>query len=422
MLSLTPLSSVLSLFTSQYSRLNTILRLIPALLLGALFLSMVYDSDTGSRTVVMRYFLFGYTGLVAFILPYISFPEQQNTLVRILNLSPREIFRLYIIRHRMIWGIPAFLILVIAFGSHAGELFNEFTDRFGLLLYGLLFLSGIYAYAASVYLKVGPDSQKWNEGKKGMKTRQRFAEYGKYPLDPGSVPSMIASVKITVIGMMAVVMGAAMYGWTGFPGELSAAFFICLFGGYSILKSATHADRYFYHTHAFFSEFFGTGPGHSSERMPLQVHQLWWIPLRWKTHSWALMLELDRRIPAGRILALGHLFVWVLAYQGPDESVLLITWILFAAFHHSLLIFTSDESLAPRWWLRYLDRSIHWSLSRFWVQVRWMLPLALSMVVMMGVFGVFTWMYIGWVLILYLVAGIFAAMLTTFNQERRWNA
>ncbi|MEX0769240.1 MAG: hypothetical protein WD035_00805 [Balneolaceae bacterium] len=420
--SLTSLPSVISLFTNQPSRLNTILRLVPALLLGTLFLSMVYFSDTGSRTVVMRYFLFGYTGLVAFILPYISFPEQQHTLVRILNLSSRKIFRLYIIRHRMIWGVPAFLILVIAFGGHTVELFNEFADRFLLFLYGLLFLSGIYTYAASIYLKVGPDSQKWNEGNKGMKTRQRFAEYGKYPLDPGSVPSMIASVKITVIGMMAVVLGATMYGWAGFAGELSVAFFIFLFGGYSILKPAEQTDRYFYHTHSFFSEFFGTGPGHSSEREPLQVRQLWWVPLRWKTHSWALMLELDRRIPAGRILALGHLFVWVLAYQRPDERVLLMIWALFAVFHHSLLIFTSDESLAPRWWLRYLDRSIHWSLSRFWVQVRWILPLALSMAVMKGVFGVFAWMHVGWVLILYLTAGILAAMLTTFNQERRWNA
>lgn len=409
-------------FTSDPSPLATVFRLIPAVLLAFLFLSMVYSAGTGGRTVVMRYFLFGFTGLVAFILPYVSFPEKQNSLIRLLNLPPCQMFRLYIERHRMIWGISALLVFVMALGGNPGELLDEIAGRLLLLLYGFLFVTGIYAYAASVYLKVGSDSQEWNEGSKGLRTRRQFAEYGKYPLDPGSVPSLLASVKIALAGMMGVVIGAMGYGMAGIAGELAVALLVCLSGGISAAKLAGQTDRYFYHTNAFFSEFFGTGPGHTSEREPLQVRQLWWIPARWRTHSWALMLELDRRLPAGRILALGHLFIWVLAYQRPDEIVLLISWTLFAALHHALLIVTTDEHLAPRWWLRHLDRSIHWSLTRFWMQVRWMLPLAVSMTVMKGIFGVFTWPEIGWVLLLYLLSGVIAAFLTSLNHERRWSS
>ncbi|MEX2600560.1 MAG: hypothetical protein WD355_02860 [Balneolaceae bacterium] len=399
--------------------LNRFLFVIPALLAGLLFASMVSGAESGERLIVLRYFLFGYSGLAAFILPYLSFPDRRTPLIQIVNLSPTSILKLYLKRHSFLWATGLLLVLVIACGNP----FIALPDpaQAGMTaLGGVLVLAGVYLFAAARYLKSGTDSQLWKEGGRGEKTKKWLADVGKYPVDPGSVPSLLNSVVISLFGMLGVVAGAAAGGYAGVAGEALVALLIFLYGVRSIIQLRATADHHFYHSNAFFYEFFGEGRSGQVDREPIRVGQLWWIPTRWKVHSWALMLELDRRIPSGRLIGIGHLFVWVLAYQRLAEPVLLVVWILFALSHHSLLIFTTQEALAPRWWLRHLDRAEHWAATRFWIQVRWLLPLLISIIVMKSLFGIFSWQDVWLIALVYLASGALFALVAGALHERRW--
>ncbi|MEX1062219.1 MAG: hypothetical protein WEC12_01335 [Balneolaceae bacterium] len=391
----------------------------PALILIVLFVSVVHDYSLERRLVMMRYLLFVLSGILAFILPYISFPDSASRLFQLANLPSGRLIKEYIGRHRVVWGTGAMLIVVTALADERG-LTADFPGQLMLLGYGILFLAGIYLYASCCYLKIGKNSQEWQEGEKGRNIRRQLAEIAKYPIDPGSIPSLISSVKIALLGMMAVVAGALAFGAGGPAGEFMAALLLFLFGLNRIYAVRRYADRFFYQTQAFFSEFFGVAGGPDSEQEPLKAEQLWWIPPRWKVHGWALMLQMDRKMPSGRFVAAGHLFIWILAYQDAGSALMLISWILFGILHHGLLLLTASPDIAPKWWLRNLDSPGNWSAVRLCIQVRWLLPLMLSMSIMKGLFSLFNWTDLGLTAGIYLLAGAVISLLISYRYERRW--
>lgn len=406
-------------FPHKQSLFNRVLLTVLALLLGGLFFSMFSESDSRERMFALRLTLFALSGIIAFILPYLSFPDRHSGQFQILNLAPSVIHEAYFRTHRAFLMIVCIVLLMVTLGDIRG-LFGIESVQLVQFLYSCLFTSGLYMLAAADYLKIGSKSQQWREGDGGGVSRPWLGEITQAQVAPGSVPSLIISVKIAVIGMMGVVTGAWLSSFFGFPGELSVAILLFAVGIWKFIILRQQADRYYYQTNAFFGEFFGTGSSSDLGREALAVRQLWWIPKRWKAHSWALMLELDRRIPSGRIIAVGHLFLWIMAYQGQNSVDMLYLWAGFAVCHHALLLFTASESLAPIWWLRHLDSGLHWVLSRFWAQVRWVFPVAVGMGVMKVLFGYFTWAAIGWVCLLYLVSGALISLILSLQHERRW--
>jgi hypothetical protein len=405
--------------TKKNTWADRLLFILPALLIAFLIVAIAHDYDFDSRVVMMRYLLFALSGLFAFILPYISFPDPSGKLYQLGNVNGRQLAKLYLTRHRPLWGICILIIIATALADSRGVT-NEFIDQVFLMFYGLFFLCGIYLYASFRYLKIGKDSQEWQEGVRGLHVRKRLAEIAKYPVDPGSIPSLINSVVISLIGMLGVVAGAIAFGFSGLLGELLFSFLLLLFGITRFKSLQDITDRLFYQANAFFNEFFGVSAGPESDREPLRIDQLWWIPSRWKANSWGLMLQMDRKLPAGRYIAVGHLFVWVIAYQDAGRTAMIASWLLFAVIHHGLLMLTSVQTIAPRWWLRTLDKPIHWIIGRFWIQVRWLLPLMVSMWVMKWLFGVPQWQDLGVVFITYLLAAVLISAIISFRHERYW--
>ncbi len=367
----------------------------------------------------MRYLLFTLSGVFAFILPYISFPDRNSKLWQIANLSRKQLFHRYLEHHRSVLLAAGAVVLVTALADSLG-ITNEMVGQFVLLTYGMFFMIGIYLFSASRYLSIGRESQQWQEGVKGRKVRKRMADMAKYPMDPGSIPSLIASVVIALTGMLAVVIGAFAFSIGGVVAESAIGLLLFLWGMKSSARKRGQADRHFYETNAFFGEFFGVSSGAQASREAVKVDQLWWIPGRWKAHGWAFMTQMDRKMPAGRFIAVGHLLIWVLAYQDVGRTLLIACWALFAVAHHGLLMLTMNEAVAPKWWLRNLDSPLHWIFSRFWAQVRWVLPLAFSMLVMRWLFAVIQWEDIGFTLLIFLMAGGILSIFISFRYERKY--
>lgn len=398
---------------------DRLLVLLPALLLASLFTAISHDYEYNNRLVMMRYLLFAYSGLFAFILPYISFPDPDKNLYQLGNVNSRDLLKSYLVNHRPVWGVCVLLLIVVALADSRG-ITGEFISQLTLLVYSILFFTGIYLFASYRYIKIGKDSQEWQEGERGRQISLQLADLAKYPVDPGSIPSLINSILISLLGMLGVVTGALFFGFAGPPGELLIAFLFFLFGMNRFYSLKEIGDRCYYQTNAFFSEFFGLASGPGSGREPLKVDQLWWIPGRWKPNSWGLMLQMDRKLPAGRYIAVGHLFIWVIAYQDAGRFVMLSSWALFAILHHGLLFLTATSSIAPKWWLRIIDKPLHWIASRIWVQARWLLPIMLSMTVMKWIFELFTWQDLGWVAMLYVFSGAVIATIVSFRHENIW--
>lgn len=362
--------------------------LLPAvlLLLTGIAVSVSAGTDLESRVVTIRMLLFLSAALFAFITPYAAFPDRNAPLMQMGNVESSELFRVNLSHFAILYfgGIWLFLNMIfIDIHTPLEQLLNKLV----LFLSASAFYSGLLLFSLSRFLRIGSDSQQWQEGVKGANVRRILAEVFKYPMDPGTIPSMWNTVLITLIGMMGVLFGAMLSDAFGLYGEAIPALIILVLGLMLSFKVRSATAGFYYQTNAFFREFFGADLKGQDQIEPLRQHQLWWVPVPIKMHVWAMMLQCERKIPAGRIIIAGHFLIWLLAYQQPATGVILGAWLLFSLFHQFLLFFTIDESIAPVWWNRYMASPTTWFFVRFWMQLRWLLPLGVSMFLMEWLFA-----------------------------------
>lgn len=359
-----------------------------ALLLLAVSAGLVWAGDYSfnDRVVTLRYLLFALSGLAAFITPYLLFPDPGVTLVQLANLNKARLIR-YIVSGYMSWQWPLLVLIAFIILGDIQAPFSDLPEKFMYVLYGIFLFGGLNLLSLSRYLRSGSDSQFWQESDKGLRIRRQVADYMKYPLDPGSIPSMINTIAVSVTGMLAVVAGAFLGDLYGSPGELMAGTAVLIVGLVSFSQMRVKTDRHYYATNAFFNEFFDSGAGNESTVERRKADQLWWVPPGLRAGVWQFLQQIDRKIPAGRAVMAGHFFIWFVAYQRPGEEFITVLWITFGVVHHLFILLTMQKTMAPQWLLRWIDSAFNWFLIRFWMQLRWLLPLFISMNAQLFVFG-----------------------------------
>lgn len=344
------------------------------------------DYSFNDRVITLRYLLFALSGLAAFIIPYLLFPDPVVTLVQLANLNKGRLIR-HIVSGYMIWQWPLLMLIASIILCDIQAPFGGLQEKLLYALYGIFLYVGLNLLSLSRYLRSGSDSQFWQESDKGLRIRKQVADYMKYPLDPGSIPSMINTIAISVTGMLAVVAGAFLGDLYGGPGELAIGTAVLFIGLISFSQLRIKTDRHYYATNAFFNEFFDSGTGNESTVERRKADQLWWVPLGLRAGVWQFLQQIDRKIPAGRAVMAGHFFIWFVAYQRPGEEFITVLWIIFSVVHHLFILLTMQKSMAPQWLLRWIDSAFNWFLIRFWMQLRWLLPLFISMNAQLFVFG-----------------------------------
>lgn len=339
-----------------------------------------------SRIVTIRYFLIVLSGLLAFIVPHIFFPDRHMPLYQLGNLSGKAISKL-LVKKFTLYSFPVYIAFPLIMFA---DLQNPSANLSIKLIYtfvALLFYTGIGYLSLFRYVKSGEDSQFWKESEKGRNMRRKIADYLKYPLDPGAIPSLINTVWVTFVGIGAVTL-AAYFGNVFDPlFEGAAALAVFGFGFLQMKRTGKKIDRYFYSTNAFFREFFGETLKGDEVTEQRTVEQLWWVPGSLKAHVWQFILQQERILPAGRLIAAGHGAMLFIAYQRPDETFITWLWILFAILHHLLIALTFRADVSPPWLLRWMAGRKTWLAARFWIQVRWILPLLTGMNVQYFLFG-----------------------------------
>ena len=357
---------------------------VTAVILGGLYWTGM--EPIGESVLTQRMFLLFMSALAAFITPFLLFPDKRTGLLQLGNISGLAMNRYILSRSGKLFYLPLLLIFIFCFG----EIQYPLADLELKLLYflqGAVMLMGLWLLAAGRYLNSGTSSQFWKESEKGRELRKFAAEYLKYPVDPGSMPSLLNTILITFAGMLAVAFGAAFSQAWGAWTELIPAVILLAGGFISFRKAVQNPEANFYRTNAFFNEFFGETVSGAEARVPVTINQLWWVPARIKSTVWAMLLQLDRKLPAGRLILAGHLLVWIISYQRPGTGVMLTVWTLFALMHHSIQFISLSDQFVPGWWRRWIASGLNWMVSRFWMQFRWLLLLTASMWVNGFIFG-----------------------------------
>jgi len=363
--------------------------------------SWVYDLPMEERVITARYLILAAAGFIAFITPYLLFPDSNSKLIQLGNISGSRLLRYLSFKTNRFYKYPYLFILVLMFADFS----SPFDQLFTKLIYSVYILSmvaGLHFIALYAYLKVGPQSQFWQESEKGQELRRKIAEYAKYPIDPGAIPSLINTVVIAVLGMVLLVIATVLGNAFGPLPEFLTGLLLLTGGLILFFRFSTVPEKRYYQTNSFFSEFFGDTDGEDSITARRKVNQLWWVPSIIRTNVWQFLQQTDRKLPAGRVVTAGHILVWLVAYQKPDSQFMLGVWTVFAISHHLFILQTMQTSFSPTWLLRWMGSLKSWFFTWFWMQIRWILPLFVSMTTQLFIFGVPGWEEQLFVLLIYL--------------------
>jgi len=360
--------------------------------------------------------LFFGSALIAFITPYLLFPDSYAVILQLGNRRAGGIFRHMLKRTETVWSGAIVVIGAVCFG----DINSPLTDLGIKALYfatGTLFFSGLMGISISRYAQSGEKSRFWKESERGRNLRANMGEYLKYPIDPGSIPSFVNTVIVGGLGMIGVSAGAALYGVYGPVFESAPALIFVVLAVILMIRLQSDAVRNFYSTNAFFNEFFGETIAGKEAESRIQVDQLWWVPGSIKSHVWAILLQLDRKFPAGRVLFVGHLLIWLLSYQRPAEQTMISAWLLFALFHHAIIFISLSDEYAPTWFRRWIGSGMQWTLIRIWIQLRWVLILGVSIWINSLIFGHVSYAVQGGILLFYIASAAVISISATLYQK-----
>ena len=374
------------------------------------------SSILADRIVSLRMLLFFGSALIAFVTPYLLFPDPHAVILQLGNCSAGGIFKHMLKRTGAIQSAGIVVIGTVCFGDIVSPA-ADLGIKLLYFIYGSLFFIGLMGISIGLYARSGEKSRFWKESEKGRKLRSDMGEYLKYPIDPGSIPSFINTVIVGGLGMIGVSFGAALYGSYGNVFELIPALLFITVAAVFLGRLYRSAPLHFYSTHAFFNEFFGETIAGKEAESKIQAEQLWWVPGSIKSHVWATLLQLDRKFPAGRVLFVGHLLIWLLSYQSPAEQTMISAWVLFAVFHHAIIVMSLSEEYAPGWFRNWIGSVTQWTFVRIWIQFRWILILAVSIWLNSLIFGHVSYAAQGGILLLYIFSAVLISLIATFYQK-----
>ena len=366
---------------------SLIFKVLVSVVAVAMGVSWMHDAAIEERVITLRYLMLGAAGFISFVTPYLLFPDSKSKLVQLGNISGRKLIS-YLFNRTFSYYLYFYLFIVAILFADSLSPGSDLIVKTSYSVFALLFITGLHCLALYLYLKVGPQSQFWQESEKGRELRFKLANYFKYPMDPGAIPSLVNTVGLALFGMLFIIIGTVVGNSFGFAAEVASSLVVFLLGGVVYIAGNRIPERKYYHTNSFFSEFFGATEGEDTITSRREVGQLWWVPSPIRANVWQYLQQIDRKIPAGRAVAAGHVLVWLVAYQKPDINFMVGVWTLFAVTHHLFILLVMQRNFSPHWMLRWLSPLKSWVFSWFWMQVRWLLPLVISMNAQLFVFGV----------------------------------
>jgi hypothetical protein len=302
-----------------------------------------------------------------------------------LNPAPSTLVGLLFRRLRIIY-MPALAVMLAI--PIWGSLQSPDSLHFSLIL-AIENIAGVIAltlYASYRYLRVGPVSQQWQEGKLGKNLLKSLEESGKSTGVPaGSIPTITTTIVVAAVGMLAVVFGAWLQGLTGQPLNAVGAVLLGVIGALGWLKSSRTADVTFFHAHAFYQELF-RNPGGSADggRDPLPYAALYWVPSGVRTVAWTILRQMDRKVPVGRMVITGIVVYWMLLYSGVQDTLIItLSPIVIILAKNALMLRMAGAAFSPVRFQQIVGTTQQWFWAWLFAGLRWSFPLAAALTLAM---------------------------------------
>ena len=347
------------LVLSAYALLVTVVCIIVA--------QAVFSAAPDGHAALMRYWALLSAAVVSVAASNMLFPDRMAPGMQLMNPSPDMLLRYQLMRWAATAGVligPAILLAVLADGPTAPH------------VNGVLVVAGVALYGFADTVALGPVSQAWSTGEAGQwYARMRETSGAGFSVPRGLVPYLFSTSRCFLLGA-AGVLGEGMLRAAGLSGlSIAAGMGVVAWAAWRMRPLAPAFDRFYYRTHAFFQEVLGGSMG-VSDRDPIPYGSLYWVPTRWRPATWAALRQLDRRLPLGRFVALGHVLFWALVYQGAAPVVVGGYLTLFVLVQNGVVLLLARPELAPAALHLSLQRPLDWVVTRWFVAARWLGPFA----------------------------------------------
>ena len=375
--------------------------------------------DVAARTARLQVWALGAAGVLAVATPNVLLPDPNTPMLQVLNWPPRRLLRYQVRPMRALWVLLVVPAALVALFDPTGA-GHHVAAKLSVLGRAVLLITGTALYTMDRYMTMGRRAQQWQEGRAGQWYARLVEEAGQGVSVPrGLVPALFATAHCFLVAAAAVVATAA--GAQAGQPLLTWGPGVLLLGLASVRLWRRRAayDRHFYQTNALYREVLGDGPLAASGREPIPFDALYWVPQRWRPATWASLRQLDRRLPLGRLVALGHLGLWVLCGQGATGDAVTAYLLLFFAAQNAACGLLTAPSAAPPSLHLTLQRPADWIGTRTFLNLRWLAPHAASLGLVAffdaayGVPWVLTWLGVN------LLFAVSAAAIATLATETR---
>lgn len=342
--------------------------------------SVALASPEGSLAVStqLRLWWMASAAVLATITPHVLFPDAAFT--RALLTAPTPV---RLVGREMRRAAPLLMLLALppVVVPIAGGLAPD--DWLVIGGAGVLGVLGMWWLALQAYIRLGAVSQLWQEGTRGawfessgLRARMPIA------MPRGSYPVLGATAGLFLMGAgAAVAWGVFDRLGLGYSGWIPATALLAL----AAIKQKTWldvADAFIFRTQAFFNEMYRAfGAARESDREPLPVASLYWVPGNLRPAVWAQLRQMDRRLPLGRVIFASLILVWLLIYtQGYGTPVIAVLALISLSKNAAPFLLSGPDAAPPGLHLRFHGVG-GWVFVRFFMSLRWTLPFGLALLI-----------------------------------------
>lgn len=365
-----PIDPIKKIFT------RVLISVIPAVALG---IGLTSGLEFNEKIVLARYMMFVQAGMFAFLTPWILFPQKPIWFNQMMNPDLIQLMKVLLLRMGNSWLFFIVLMSTILF-------YNVNPDQVhSLTLFWMdvvLFTTGLCLFAMFHFLRIGRISQLWQEGRRGEKVLAYLKEAGNGPGVPaGSLPTIGTTGIVAITGMFTVIVSSWMLSFLQLPVYTISGLIILMIALISWMSLFKNFHREYYHSTGFYNELFRNPGGKAdSGRDPIPYSALYWVPPVIKPQLWLTLRQMDRKLPIGRYLIIGFIFYWSLIYGGILNTDLMFTLpLLFILIKNVIILKMDVQPFSNISYRNQLSTEFGWFWVRFFIGVRWMIPIHLTL-------------------------------------------
>ena len=346
--------------------------LILLILLGVILvwmsIALAADRSPEERQYLMRMWTLTASGFISVAMPHILYPQQDFRLY-LLTAPTRQTLLFDTLRR----ASPLLLLMMIPPGVMMIS-----GGAWGAKIAAAFSIGGVWGLAIERFVRLGAVSQGWQDGTRGAWYRKSLEVMSVPPAIPhGSIPTILATTGLFTVAIAGVVLWSAL---AGTMMETIPSLALLWIGLLAIGRLFPRIDAESFRTQAFFVEIFRMYGGKlEAEREAVPYESIYWAPRRLRPAIWSQLVQMDRRAPLGRLIAVAHVLLYMLMWsQGYDTAVAGYLLMFSLAKNMAPAIISSDDA-SPPVFNRFMQSSADWIWTRTFMSLRWTLPWIISL-------------------------------------------